>query len=581
MSAALTVTLTVADRPQPSGAQGTAWTAFAVAPSTFAPNGAVVPFAISSVAPIGSPGTAGAPIALTDAIARPNSVAITPDASTAFVLTNSGATAITAGTAHPISFDPQPNPEITPYGIAASPTDTTAWVATYYCLTVPGCFTALVQISPTSASYIRRIQLPSTFVTAGPLAITPDGKTAYAVDTTGWVYPVDLAGGTVGTRIPVGPNATAIAVTPDGTRVYAVASNGNASGTVTPILIPGNTTLSPLVLSLGRLPTSIAINPDGRTAYVADPGDTNLIAIDITKQPPQSLGSISVGTNPMAIAITPDGGTAYVPTGRCWVQPIRLADQALLTRINLSAPCPLALAITPDQAPTAAFNVTPGLAGHASGFDASPSSVPNGSIARYDWVFGDGGTTSTTTPTTSHVYGAAGTYTAALTVTDTAGTSTTKVFTGQTMSRNGGPSAQRSRAFVVAAPVTTTPPTTGTTATTSTTSTTLPVTTTLPGTPKLTLVPTVGPPGTVVSVTGSGFAHNVDVALAWQPGVGAVTAHTDGAGNLVSTILVIPRDLLGPRILRANTSPAAQADFTVEPATVEPGGSDVLVLFRR
>jgi hypothetical protein len=162
-----------------------------------------------------------------------------------------------------------------------------------------------------------------------------------------------------------------------------------------------------------------------------------------------------------------------------------------------------------------------------------------------------------------------------LTVTDTAGTSTTKVFTGQTMSRNGGPSAQRSRTFSIPAPATTT------TTSTSTTATTVPATTTVPGTPVLTLVPPVGPPGTVVSVKGSGFAHDADVVLAWQPGIGAVTAHTDKDGNLAATILVIPRDLLGPRLILAKTSPPAQAKFTVEPATVEPGGSDVLVLFRR
>jgi PKD repeat protein len=46
-----------------------------------------------------------------------------------------------------------------------------------------------------------------------------------------------------------------------------------------------------------------------------------------------------------------------------------------------------------------------------------------------------------TSPTISHVYANSGTYTVKLTVTDAAGTSTTKVFTGQTMSRNGSAKA--------------------------------------------------------------------------------------------------------------------------------------------
>ena len=67
----------------------------------------------------------------------------------------------------------------------------------------------------------------------------------------------------------------------------------------------------------------------------------------------------------------------------------------------------------------------------------------------YAWNFGDGRTGLTTSPTVSHTYAAAGTYTVTLTVTDSAGTSTTQVFTGQTMSRNGGPSAQRTKTVTI------------------------------------------------------------------------------------------------------------------------------------
>lgn len=42
-----------------------------------------------------------------------------------------------------------------------------------------------------------------------------------------------------------------------------------------------------------------------------------------------------------------------------------------------------------------------------------------------------------------------GSYTATLTETDSAGTSTSKVFTGQTMSCNGGAGAQTTRTFLI------------------------------------------------------------------------------------------------------------------------------------
>jgi PKD repeat protein len=107
-------------------------------------------------------------------------------------------------------------------------------------------------------------------------------------------------------------------------------------------------------------------------------------------------------------------------------------------------------AITPDQAPVASFTATAGAAGAATSFDASASKVAYGTISSYAWSFGDGSTATTSTPTVTHTYAARGSYTATLTETDSAGTSTTQVFTGQTMSRNGGPSAQTTRAVAVA-----------------------------------------------------------------------------------------------------------------------------------
>jgi hypothetical protein len=44
---------------------------------------------------------------------------------------------------------------------------------------------------------------------------------------------------------------------------------------------------------------------------------------------------------------------------------------------------------------------------------------------------------------------------------------------------------------------------------------------------------------------------------------------------------VLPRDLLGPRAVVTNTSPVASAPFVVVPPSVQPGGSDHAILFRR
>ena len=75
------------------------------------------------------------------------------------------------------------------------------------------------------------------------------------------------------------------------------------------------------------------------------------------------------------------------------------------------------------------------------------STTPVGTIAAWAWDFGDSNTSTAQNPT--HVYAAGGTYTVTLTVTNSAGTSTTQTFTGQTVSNNGGPSAMASQPVTV------------------------------------------------------------------------------------------------------------------------------------
>ena len=70
----------------------------------------------------------------------------------------------------------------------------------------------------------------------------------------------------------------------------------------------------------------------------------------------------------------------------------------------------------PNQPPVAAF--TPSCTNLACSF-TDASSDPDGSVAGWSWTFGDGGTATTQNP--SHTYGAAGTYTVQLTVTDDKG----------------------------------------------------------------------------------------------------------------------------------------------------------------
>lgn len=82
-----------------------------------------------------------------------------------------------------------------------------------------------------------------------------------------------------------------------------------------------------------------------------------------------------------------------------------------------------------NQPPVADFVASPasGAAPLAVSFDANRSSDPDGTIASYDWAFGDGG--SATGMTAAHTYAAAGSYDAVLTVRDNLTATGTKTVT--------------------------------------------------------------------------------------------------------------------------------------------------------
>jgi hypothetical protein len=116
---------------------------------------------------------------------------------------------------------------------------------------------------------------------------------------------------------------------------------------------------------------------------------------------------------------------------------------------------PTDVAITPDQAPTARFTATftkhKGDGWQKVEFDASDSTSPVGDIAKYEWKFGDGHKVVTTSPRVWHTYHHlhdGERVHVKLTVTNTAGTSRSVVFTGRTVSNNGGSSATLVKSLV-------------------------------------------------------------------------------------------------------------------------------------
>ncbi len=111
-----------------------------------------------------------------------------------------------------------------------------------------------------------------------------------------------------------------------------------------------------------------------------------------------------------------------------------------------------AVAITPNQGPTAIFTASPEGAGNPAAFNATSSSDSDGgTVVRFDWDFGDGTTLPDGGPTPTHVYANAGNYEVALTVTDDEGCSNLVLFTGQTADCNGSSSARMTQTVPISA----------------------------------------------------------------------------------------------------------------------------------
>jgi PKD repeat protein len=165
---------------------------------------------------------------------------------------------------------------------------------------------------------------------------------------------------------------------------------GQASFTVTCSAPPNQPPVAAFSSSCNGLTcsfTSTSSDPDGSiTAYQWTFGDGG----SATTQNPSRTYSAG-GTYTVQLTVTDNQN----------------ATNSVTHSVTVTAPPP------PNQPPVAAF--TSSCSGLTCNF-TSTSSDPDGSIAAYQWTFGDGGTATTQNP--SHTYSAGGTYTVQLTVTD-------------------------------------------------------------------------------------------------------------------------------------------------------------------
>jgi DNA-binding beta-propeller fold protein YncE len=271
--------------------------------------------------------TAGEPI---DVSGEPIAMAVTPDGKTAYVAsgaTNSGREPTMAQTVTPVDLTTNtPGKPITlddpPQAIAIAPDGKTAYVIDGF----PSRTVTPIDLATSKPGKPVALSAPPY-----EIAMAPDGKTAYLIVAVGADYaprprnlyyfaPFDLASGKLGKQIKLSSGQPeSIAIAPDGKTAYVVGQSSRTVITVTPIdlrtlktgkLISFRT--KPWPKNYFGSPLAIAVAPDGATAYVTNGIASTLTPINLATDTPGK--PISLGGKPGgdAIAISSNGAAAYV-----------------------------------------------------------------------------------------------------------------------------------------------------------------------------------------------------------------------------------------------------------------------------
>ena len=170
--------------------------------------------------------------------------------------------------------------------------------------------------------------------------------------------------------------------------------------------------MTPATVAAGALPRYAAVSPDGKQLYSTNESGPSVSQFDIA-----SDGKLTAKT------------TASVAAG---------------TTVS-------GIAVTPNQGPVATFSAAPGSPGAPTEFDATSSSDPDGSVARYDWDFGDGTSLADGGAKPSHTYQSAGSYSVSLGLTDDVGCFE-PIYTGKTAVCNAPASALKKNVVVTSPP---------------------------------------------------------------------------------------------------------------------------------
>lgn len=151
-------------------------------------------------------------------------------------------------------------------------------------------------------AFVCTVAMAFTFAATSAVAAGPKAYVGNFKDNT--VSAIDTATGSVVATIPVVAGPHGMVVTPDGKRLFV---SGDSSSGVSLIDTASDRVIQ--TIEVGKGPHGLAITPDGKTLLVGVYGENRIAFVDVSSN--TVVATLDIG-NPHTIAIRPDGASAYV-----------------------------------------------------------------------------------------------------------------------------------------------------------------------------------------------------------------------------------------------------------------------------
>lgn len=179
------------------------------------------------------------------------------------------------------------------------------------------------------------------------VAAAPDGDSVWVTSgtPTNRLSRLDAQSGLITHAIPLSPAdyPLEVAISPDGSQVFVIAQN---SSTLSVVSSATNTITR--TISLGFMPTGLAVGADGATIFVTDYFANRVVAVTSTGT---IVGSAAVGSGPIGVAYAPSIRTLYVADQNA--NTVSVINAANPSSMSVIATIPVAstprfLAVSPD-----------------------------------------------------------------------------------------------------------------------------------------------------------------------------------------------------------------------------------------